>query len=157
MHDIYLTEIAKQFYTDALNHVRNCADEFWGLDTGLDKYLDLINSGPHVAPMYSKYGPSSLEGRLISYVIVCYSRDIEKIIIEDIPKELKQLFDSHEVSLCLNQPKIQDKKGVTNPCLKYVSHPEYWNVNHFRYELITSEQEHHNVFWEYISNRLSRL
>jgi hypothetical protein len=41
--NLYLTDEKRDFYSEALELIRNCDNEFWDLDNNLDKYIDRIN------------------------------------------------------------------------------------------------------------------
>src|SRR5687768_7175502 len=93
MDDFYLNDTTRKFYLDALEHIRNCGHEVWGLDAGLGEYLDRINSSPNVRTMYSKRDDGTSFGhRKDSYLTICYTIEVEPKILVDIESKLKAIF-----------------------------------------------------------------
>ena len=160
MKDFYLSETTREYYSKALAHIRNCGDEFWDLDPDLDKYIDLVNLSPNVRTMYSKRGRGTFGNGLGSYLTVCYAKEVESQILNEINSKLKTTFETKrwcEFLSQLRQPKIEQENDGANPYLQYIVDPNYWNIYNIRFELKGGSSDDHDRFWTILSEELSKL
>jgi len=155
---MYLNNENCKFYSDALKHIQNCKDDFWKIDNHLDQYLLEINKSKSIRTLYSKYGSSNFGN--LSYLRFCYAKELETKIENDLMSMFSSEYKSKRSKFTFykDEPKI----GYENPkekhdCLKYISHPEYWNVWNFRIQLDGGNMKFHEKFWERLSEYLKSL
>jgi len=138
MEELYLNYSNRQFYSDALTHIRDCDNENWDLDEGLGSFIDTINSNSRIRTMSSKRGRLLGYGQH-SYLVICYAKEIELKLRKNVHDALTLSFDkslfkpiiSYENPLFIKE----SKETKPLPFLKYIDDPNYWNVHRIRYEL----------------------
>jgi hypothetical protein len=160
MEDFYLNDEKRKFYDDALAHVRNCDDDFWNLDEALDKHVDVINTNSHVRTMYSRKGRNRLGPGLESYLTICFTKNVEEKIKDEIEVDLKNSFsDKPNCTIVVyhEPPRVEVDDDEAAPYLKYIVDPEYWNVHHIKFEIKGGNSAEHDMFWTILSRKLSEM
>lgn len=158
MDDLYLDETKRKFYSDALTHIKNCNNEFWKLNERLVGYLDRVNINPKIRTMYSMRDRVLGYGQQ-SYLVICYTQDAESKLKNEVEPTLRQAFESYlfELTITPEYPRIENNTTGTDPCLKYIADPNYWNIHRFRYQLRGGGNEDHDRFWNQLTELLTRV
>jgi hypothetical protein len=160
MDAFYLDNRRREFYDAALSHIRACGDERWDLDEGLDGHIDFINVNDKVRTMYSRKGPNQLGSGMESYLYICYTRDVEdKIKNEVVPSLISSFANMRNCDFAFRfeAPQVNLDEGEVSPCQKYIEHRDYWNVFNVKFELKGGNSGQHEEFWSILSTTLSRL
>jgi hypothetical protein len=146
---------------EALQLIRECDNDFWDLDEGLDKHIDQMNSSDSVRTMYSKRGESQFDIGLASYLTICYIKNVEELIHNNICDELTKKFAFRhlcKLEIEFKSPQIEnDTSDTAAPYLKYISGGQYWNIYHVKFQLEGGSSADHNEFWSVLTESLSRL
>lgn len=150
MQAFYLTEDKKELYCEALEYAKNCNC----LDPGVYGYLAQINTSPNVRTMFSKLH------RLRSYLVVCFSKEVEAKIMNEIIPNLKatieqRMFCKFKFYHHLSLPHPAVANG--HECSKYTDDPSYWNIHLIWFDLDASTPADHEFFWTTVSNSLSSV
>jgi hypothetical protein len=160
MNDPYLDEAKRKFYDKALAHIRACGDKFWDLDDNLDNHIDNINRNDNVRTMYSRRGKNRTGFGLESYLTICYTQEIENKIKDEFVPRLNSYFaDNKQCSFVTyyNPPRVDIDNEEAAEFLKYIEHPDYWNILNLKLELKGGNSEEHDKFWNLLSGTLSKL
>ncbi len=155
MENKYLTEDLNHFYTEAFNHIKNCPDTFWKLNTELLPYLELINQNPYIKTLFSK--GFNQHNTPISFIEFAYTKPIEQHIEKELIPQLTKLFNNtngNVLSITKKAP-IEHKFKAKNEQLKYIFSKNYLNLWHYHIELNSLQKTEHDKFWSVISNLLS--
>ncbi len=157
MENKYLTEDLNSFYTEAFNHIKNCSDAFWKLNTDLLPHLELINQNPHIKTLLSK--GFNQHNTPISFIEFTYAQSVEQHIEKELIPQLTKLFNNTEgnvLSITKKAP-IEQKFKAKDEQLKYIFSKDYLNLWHYHIELNSLQKTEHNTFWNVISELLSDL
>lgn len=160
MKSHYLNDTNRSYYSDALELIRNCKDEFWNLDPKLGEYIDRINENWNIRTMYSRNGGIKMDSALGSYLTICYSENLEeKILTYVIPNMISRFseIEDCEFDYSREEPRQQEPYEGVNPYLKYIDHSEYWNVYHIKFELKSYFYKHHDTFWKELTEELIKV
>jgi len=157
-----LNDASRKYYDQAFDHILNCDENFWKVDGGLTDNILLINSNNHIRTMYSKRGMDPVSTiKPLSYLEFCYSEQSKQKLIDNILPELSQKFNTNprcSFLYSLERPKIKEnEENDVHPCLKYISDPMYWNINHIRVELKGGNINMHSEFWDDLTQLLSQI
>ncbi|WP_157663344.1 hypothetical protein [Polaribacter sp. SA4-12] len=138
--------------------IRACPNDFWDLDNGIDKYIDLINSNNDIRTMYSFKGNNKFGFGQMSYLIFCYTKSFEKQVLNVIIPKMKNEFGSMEyaeLNVYIEKPKLQKKEKDVAPYLRFINHPDYWNINHIKIELMDGNSYEHENLWKVLTKSLT--
>lgn len=158
--DFYLNDERREFYSNALDLIRSCDSEFWDLDLDLEKYIDSINENSNIRTMYSRNGSAHMNDILGSYLTICYSEQLEQLILNNLIPTLETKFselEDSEFEFTRKHPRKQVPAENVNPYLKYIDHADYWNVYHIKFEFRSYFSNNHKLFWEQLAKGLNTL
>jgi hypothetical protein len=110
--------------------------------------------------MYSRNGSVHVDDFRGSYLTICYTELLEQqLLIELIPKMTAKLSDLEdcEFTFAKVDPREQESDKDVAPYLKFIDHKDYWNINHICFELHSPFKNHHELFWDQLTDELSEI
>ncbi len=160
MDDSYLNSVKREYYARALELIKSCQSDSWKLDDLVEEHIDRINRNPRVFTMYSKRSPSAFGRNYSSYPTICYIREVEDKIVQEIAPKLTAAFENNDFrkfEIHCRKPRIEVPAEGVGPHLKYINDPNYWNIYNIKFELKGGYSQDHERFWTILPDELSKL
>ncbi len=150
MEDKYLNKTLTGFYVGAFNHIKECTDASWKLNTELLPHLELINQNPYIKTLFSK--GFEQHNTKLSFLEFAYFKSVEDKLECTVFPKLREEFEC--ISITKKAP-IEHKFKVKDEHLKYIFSKDYLNLWHYHIELDSDNKAEHNRFWSVVSELLS--
>lgn len=156
----YLTKEKKEYYLQELEKCKNCGDEDWDLDEGIEPILTKLNSNPNICTLLScKWDGKKKISQETSYIFLAFTPEFEtklfkytKLFTEILGSHVNKDVTGFSVGVVpfddntKTNNKFEENKNLQNLDV-VVNQKDYTNINQWFVRFESPYMKDHDLFW----------